>query len=207
MNRISAALLVAAAFAAGPAFAQTYTLDKIEINGVHHADPNALRGQLKDQAGARVTTDDILADQDQLEKALEAQHITGAIKTSLRNKKNGHVDVIFDVQDTGVAQPQVTEVAPKLKAQIFTGNKRIPTDDLIAASGLKVGQDLTMDEIVKAQSAIGDVYKKKGYGVTVQASNNQGPDGTVQITWTIKEDKKKRRNTEDPGFRGGDFAQ
>jgi outer membrane protein assembly factor BamA len=202
MNRISALTLLAATLAAGPAFAQTYTLDKIEINGLKSASPAALRAQLKDQAGAKVTTDDILADQDQLEKALEAQHITGAIKTSLRNKQNGHVDVIFDVADNGVVAPVVTTVAPKLKTQVFVGNAKISTDDLLAASGLTPGEELSMDKITAAQNAIGDIYKKRDVGVSIQESNAQSPDGTVQVTWTITETKakKKKRNTEDEGL-------
>jgi len=204
MNRISGFALLAAALAAGPAFAQTYTLDKIEINGLKSADPDQLRAQLKDKPGAKVTTDDIMGDQDQLEKALEAVHVTGAITTSLRNKHNGHVDVIFAVADGGIAKPITTMVAPKLKTQVFVGNVKVTSDDLQAASGLTAGEDLSIEKITAAQTAIGDVYKKRDIGVSIQESNAQSPDGTVQITWTITETKakKKKRNTEDEGLQG-----
>jgi outer membrane protein assembly factor BamA len=202
MKKISTLTVLAAVFAAGPALAQHYTLDKIEINGLKSADPSTIAAQLKDQPGAKVTTDDILGDQDQLEKLLEAQHITGAIKTSLRNKHHGHVDVIFDVADTGVAAPVVTTVAPKLKSQTFVGNNKVSADDLQAASGLTPGEDLSTDKIVAAQNAIGAIYKKRNIGVSIQESNAQAADGSVQITWTITESKKKKkRDTEDPGFK------
>jgi outer membrane protein assembly factor BamA len=201
MNRIGALTLLAAALTAGPALAQTtYKLDKINIRGLKSADPAAIAAQLKDQPGAKVTTDDILGDQDQLEKLLETQHITGAIKTSLLNKNNGHVEIIFDVDDQGIAKPVTTTVAPKLKTQIFVGNAKISTDDLQAASGLTPGEELSTDKIVAAQNAIGAIYKKRDIGVSIQESNVQAADGTVQITWTITEPKKKKKkNTEDEG--------
>jgi outer membrane protein assembly factor BamA len=203
MSRINAFALLAAICAAGPAFAQTtYILDKIEINGLKSADPNALRAQLKDQPGARVATSDILGDQDQLEKALEAVHVTGAIKTSLRNKGNGHVDVIFDVADNGIVAPTVTTTAPKLKQEVFVGNVKLATDDLQAASGLKPGDELSDDKIKAAQLAIQAAYKKADVGCTISGAVSQnGADTTV--TWTIVETKakKKKRNTEDDGMK------
>ena len=207
MNRIGALTLLTAALTAGPALVapalatSTYTLDKVQIRGLKSADPAAIAAQLKDQPGAKVTTDDILGDQDQLEKLLEGQHITGAIKTSLVNKNNGHVNVIFDVNDTGVAAPVTTTVAPKLKTQVFVGNAKISTDDLQAASGLKPGEELSDAKIEAARTAIGDIYKKRDVGVTMQGKTAQSPDGTVEITWTITETKakKKKKNTEDEG--------
>jgi len=207
MSRNTALTLMAASFAAslaaGPAWAQkTYILDKIEINGLKSADPAALRAQLKDQPGAHVATTDILADQDQLEKALEAIHVTGAIKTSLRNKNNGHVDVIFDVADNGIQAPVVTTVAPKLKQELFVGNVKLSADDLTTASGLKPGDDLSDAKIAAAQLAIQAAYKKADVGSDISGSVAQSPQG-VTITWTIKETKakKKKRNTEDEGFK------
>jgi outer membrane protein assembly factor BamA len=204
MNRISGLALLATALAAGPALAQTYTLDKIEINGLKSASPDDMRAKLPFQPGAKVTTDDLITDQDQLEKALEGVHVTGGIKTSLRNKHNGHVDVIFDVADNGIAKPITKMVAPKFKAQVFVGNNKVSSDDLQAASGLTPGEDLSIEKITAAQNAIGDVYKKRDIGVSIQESNAQSPDGTVQITWTITEAKakKKKRNTEDEGLQG-----
>jgi outer membrane protein assembly factor BamA len=205
MNRITvltAPVLgaLAACLAAAPALAQPYTLDKVEINGLQSADPSALRAQLKDQPGAKVTTSDIIGDQDQLEKLLEAQHIGGAIKTSLRNKHNGHVDVIFDVADKGVVKPVVTTVAPKLKQEIFIGNAKLTNDDLQAASGLKPGDELSNEKIQAAQLAIQAAYKKANVGCEIAGAVSQN-GGDTTITWTIKETKvkKKRKNTEDPG--------
>ena len=202
MSRITAFTLMAAALAAGPAMAQTtYILDKVEINGLKSANPDTLRAQLKDKPGARVATSDILADQDQLEKALEAVHVTGAIKTSLRNKNNGHIDVIFDVADNGIQAPVVTTVAPKLKEEIFTGNVKLKTDDLVAASGLKPGDELSDAKIAAAQAAIQAAYKKADVGCQIGGAVAQSPQG-VTITWTIQETKakKKKRKTEDDGF-------
>jgi outer membrane protein assembly factor BamA len=196
------ALVMAAALAAphdahaGP----TYTLDKVEINGVKSVPADELRAGLKDQPGARVTTNDLLADQDALTKELEADHVVGGIKTSLRNKNNGHIDLIFDVDDQGVQQPKVTTVAPKLGTETFVGNKKLATDDLIAASGLQPGDELSDARIQAAQVAIGAAYKKAKIGVQLAGAVKQN-GAKADLTWTITEQKaaKKKSNAEDLG--------
>src|SRR5271156_374444 len=110
------ALLTAAGFASTPAAhaATPWTLDQIEINGVKSVPADQLRAGLKDHPGDKVTTDDLMADQDALTKELEADHVVGAVQTSMRNKHNGHIDLIFNVNDQGVQAPTVVHVAPKL---------------------------------------------------------------------------------------------
>jgi outer membrane protein assembly factor BamA len=196
------ALVTATGLAAAPHAhaAATYTLDKVEINGVKSVPADQLRAGLKDQPGARVSTNDLLADQDALTKELEASHVVGAVKTSLRNKNNGHIDLIFDVDDQGVQAPKVTTVAPKLGTEIFVGNKKMATDDLVAASGLQPGEELSDAKIQAARDAIGAAYKKANIGVQLAGAVKQ--DGAkVDLTWTITEQKgaKKKKSTVDEG--------
>jgi outer membrane protein assembly factor BamA len=180
--------------------ASTYKLDKIEINGVKSVPVPQLLAGLKDHPGDTVATSDLLADQDALTKELEADHVTGGVKTSLRNKNNGHIDLIFDVDDQGVQAPTVVHVAPKLGNQIFVGNKKMSTDALVAATGLQPGEELSDAKIQAAQAAIGDAYKKANIGVQLTGSVAQN-GARADITWTITEQKavKKKKNSEDEG--------
>lgn len=160
MSRLPA-LTALALIAAGPAFAaQSYVLDKIEVNGLKSVSQDSVTGKLPFQPGAKVTVPDIIADQDALTKALEDVHVTGGVKTSMRNHGNGHVDAIFTVNDTGIQAPVKTTIAPKLKAELFVGNAKLSADQLMAASGLTVGQDLDDKKIQDAQAAISAAYKQ-----------------------------------------------
>lgn len=197
-------ILAGTAIAAAPGAqaATTYKLDKIEINGVKSVPQDQLLAGLKDHPGAIVATSDLMADQDALTKELEAAHVVGGVKTSLRNKNNGHIDLIFDVDDQGVQAPKVVTVAPKLGQQIFVGNTTIPADDLAAATGLKPGDELSDAKIQAAEADILAEYKKHSKTVGAQISGSVKQNGDkADVTWTIVENKgkKKRKNTEDPG--------
>jgi outer membrane protein assembly factor BamA len=196
-------ILAGTAIAAAPGAqaASTYKLDKIEINGVKSVPLDQLLAGLKDHPGDKVATSDLLADQDALTKELEAAHVVGGVKTSLRNKNNGHIDLIFDVDDQGVQAPKVVTVAPKLGQQIFVGNNSVPSDDLAAATGLKPGDELSDAKIQAAEADILAEYKKVNKA-SAQISGSVKQNGQVaDVTWTIVESKakKKKRNTEDPG--------
>jgi outer membrane protein assembly factor BamA len=186
---------------AAPALAQTYTLDRYEITGLTSVPSQPLVAQLKDQPGAKVTTNDIIGDRDQFMSLLQKQYVTGQVKAALRTTGK-HVVVIFTVADTGIQKPKVVTVAPKLKEEVFVGNKQIDNDTLLTASGLTRGEEMSDQKIADAQKAIGEYYKKKDIGVSVNGAVQQDSDGTVTVTWTIKEAKKKvKRNTEDEGFK------
>ena len=203
---LGAAALVAVA---APAHAQSFVINKIEINGVTSVPVQPLRDSLKDKPGARVTTDDVLADQDQLTKALEAAHVTGGVKTSLRNYANGKKDIIFDVADNGVQKPVVTTTALHIAHVTFEGNKYLDSDQLAAASGMKPGDVVTDKSIQDALARIGAAYKKASDIKAVQkGQTNIAPKvsypqpGQVDIAWQFSETvAKKKRNTDDEGFK------
>ena len=185
-------------------------LDKIEINGVTSVPVQPLKDALKDKPGDKITTNDAIADQDALEKALEAAHVTGGVKTSLRNKPNGHKDIIFDVTDNGVQKPVVTTTALHLAHITFQGNKNAPTDVLEAAAQMKPGDVVTDQSLQDAEQRIFAAYKKASANVHDELTTNIQPQitypqpGQVDVAWTFTETtkaKKKKRNTEDEGFK------
>jgi outer membrane protein assembly factor BamA len=208
----TAALALAGLFAAAtPAWAQSsFKLDKIEINGVTSVPVQPLKDALTEKPGDTVTTNDVLADQDRLEKALETAHVTGGVKTSLRNKSNGHKDVIFDVTDNGVQKPVVTTTALHLAHISFAGNKNDSSDDLLAASQMKPGDVVTDQSLADAAARIQAAYKKASANAQTEATTSITPQvtyptpGQVDIVWTFTEKqavKKKKRKTEDEGFK------
>jgi outer membrane protein assembly factor BamA len=206
---LTAASLLALTFAATPALAQSFKLDKIEINGVTSVPVQPLRDGLKEHPGDTVTTDQVLADQDILTKELETAHVTGGVKTSLRNKANGHKDVIFAVNDTGVAKPVVTTTALHVAHLTFTGNQWMTNDELAAAAGLKPGDVITDQVLNDATQKIGAAYKKISDLKATQAGQTNvavqytyPTPGMVDVTWTFTQTvKKKKRKTEDEGFK------
>jgi outer membrane protein assembly factor BamA len=201
------AVLTAGLLAAAPAArANSFVLDKVEINGVKSVPADQLVAGLKDHAGDKVTTDDLIADQDALAKELEAAHVVGGIQTAMRNKNNGHIDLIFNVTDKGVQAPTTVTVAPKLGTQTFVGNTALSSDELAAATALKPGDELSDAKIQAAEAAILDAYKKaKKVGVQIAGSVKQN-GAVADLTWTLTEtkQKKKKRNDEDFGAQGGD---
>lgn len=193
-------LALAALAVPAAALAQTYHLDKVTISGSQSMPTADLYGAIQEHAGTTVTKDQIVADQTAIGDALQKHHVVGAIKTLLVSKPGNHVEVRFVITDNGVQNPTTTTVAPVLGTQAFVGNKKVDTATLQTAAGLKAGDKLDQKTLTDAQARIGDVYKKKNVGVSIEVQIVQpGGGANVQITWKITE-KKQKRNTEDQGF-------
>lgn len=201
--------LLALSLAAAPAFGQSFKVDKVELNGVTSIPKQPLLDGLKVHPGDTVTTDQVLADQDVLTHELEQAHVTGGVKTSLRNKSNGHKDIIYAVNDTGIAKPVVTTTALHVAHVTFVGNQYDTSDDLAAAAALKSGDVVTDQVLSDATTRVANAYKKaaeakaKDAGKTNVAPQVTYPQpGQVDIAFTFTQTtnkKKQQRNTEDEG--------
>ena len=199
---LGAFLCIAAVLASQAALADaSYIVDKVTITGSKTVPVETLYAAIEEHKGSTVTQADIVADQDRILKVLGDASVGGGIKTSMASRGK-HVEVTFAITDTGKQAPIVTKVAPKLHAELFDGNKSIPTDKLIAASGLSVGQDLSNEKIAAAQQGIVGAYKaaKLPMNVEVTGENRSVSPGQVDVIWHVAETKaKKKRNTEDEG--------
>jgi outer membrane protein assembly factor BamA len=209
-RHLAAALLITG-LAASPAWADArFKLGKIEINGLSSVPAGPLRDALKDKPGDMITTADVLADQDTLEKALEAAHVTGGVKTSLRNNPTTK-DIIFDVTDNGVSKPVVTTSALHLAHVSFSGNTYMTSDQLAVAAAMKPGDVVTDKSLADALARIGAAYQKASEAKATKAGKTSvayqftyPTPGQVDVTWVFTQtavDKKKKRNTEDDGFK------
>jgi outer membrane protein assembly factor BamA len=211
--RLKAGLMLGAAAAAaaiaGPARAQSFTIGKIVISGVTSVPTGPLYDSLQEKHGQKVTTDDVLADQDRLIKALEAAHITGGVKTSLSGTPTTK-DIIFAVTDTGVAKPVVTTAALHLAHVTFVGNTYAKAEDLAAAAQMKPGDVVTDQSLQDALTRIGAAYKKASENAAhdpgktnIQPQVTYPQPGQVDVVWQFTQEttaKKKKRKTEDEGF-------
>jgi outer membrane protein assembly factor BamA len=209
MRPIQAALFTAAALAATPAAAQSFTIGKIVISGVTSVPTGPLYDSLQEKPGQKVTTDDVLADQDRLIKSLETAHITGGVKTSLSGTATKK-DVIFAVTDNGVAKPVVTTTALHIAHVTYVGNKNAPTEQLEAAAQMKPGDVVTDKSLADAGTRISAAYKKASANVhdplatSIQPQMTYPTPGQVDIVWQFTETTtkaKKKRDTEDQGFK------
>ncbi len=187
----------------GPALAETtYVVDKVTITGSKTVPVDTLLGAIQEQKGSRVTTADIVADQGRITDALKKANVVGGIKTSMKQKPNKHIEVMFDITDNGAQAPEVVKIAPKLHKQIFDGNKSIDSDTLAAATGLKPGDDLSNAKIQAAEAAIAQAYKDaklQGIGINLSGDTATYGNGQADVTWHIVETKakKKPRDVED----------
>jgi outer membrane protein assembly factor BamA len=204
MRYAKMAVLLGGAMAVAPAAwaDTTYTVDKVIIAGSKTVPVEKLYAAIQEHAGSRVTTADIIADQDAITKVLSANNVVGGIKTSMAATPNKHIVVTFALDDQGAQAPVVTHVAAKLHDEIFVGNKSIPSDKLLAASGLTPGQNVSSEQILAAEQAVLKAYKdsKLPISVNITGENKQISPGHYDVIWTIVETKaKKKKNTDDDG--------
>ena len=197
MKRIQAMLLAGTMLGAGSAWADTtYVVDKVSITGSRSVPTEKLMSAIHTQRGSRVSQADIIADQDAITKVLGDANVVGGIQTSMTTKPNKHIEVTFAVRDQGVQAPVVTKVAAKLHAQVFDGNKSIPSDKLAAATGLNPGDTLSNDKVLAAESAIVAAYKAAKLPITTSVSG--GPQklqsGQYDLLWHIKETKLAKKD-------------
>ncbi len=171
----------------------TYVVDKINIIGSKTVPTEKLYSAIQSHKGSKVTQADIVADQDAISKVLGDANVVGGIKTSMATKSNKHIEVTFAITDQGAQAPVVTHTAPTLHAEIFDGNKSIPSDKLAAASGLNPGDKLNNDKILSAQKAIAAAYTaaKLPVNIALSGDNRTVAPGQVDVTWHIVETKVK----------------
>jgi outer membrane protein assembly factor BamA len=203
-QKLFAVTMASALTGSAAAYAQTYTIDKVTISGSQTVPTANLYAVIKEHPGMKATRDDIVGDQDAISGVLGKANVVGGIKTQLLGPKaNGHYEVTFLVEDKGAQAPVVTHVAPKLGQQIIDGNASIPTDKLVAATGLQPGEDMTNEKVLAAETAIQGVYKaaKLPVGMAISGETKMTDGGKVNLYWHIVETKakKKKKNTDDEG--------
>jgi hypothetical protein len=186
--------LLAASFTAGAALAANspaYILSGYTFGGLPKGvSSDQLTAKLKHKQGDRITQADISADQAVLVRELEARHIAGRLFATLA-EKHGHAWVIFDLQktDPAIAEPG----APNriFAAQNFEGAVHVSAGALAHATGLTVGETLSLENLKAARRAIIALYAKSmpGEELGLKLKLQTKPGGKTTLTWTIREPK------------------
>jgi hypothetical protein len=80
----------------------------------------------------------------------------------------------------------------RLKAQNFEGALRISADRLAAATGLRIGEQLSPETVNAARRAILDAYAKPPSGVVpaLKCKMQTTVEGNVTLTWIIDETER-----------------
>jgi len=188
MKNLAKVSFVAALFSLGTALAAvpqkppTYILKGYDLSGVHGLNAAKVTAKFKDKPGARITDADIHADTMIVAKELAAHHIGGHLFTSLA-EKNGHVWLIFDVQNA-----EAQERFGQLQSQSFVGASHVSASALAAATGLKEGDQLSQDKLMAARRGVLALYAKsmpeKRLTLKLRLQHKQGK--TI-LTWLIGE--------------------
>jgi outer membrane protein assembly factor BamA len=209
LKLLTRAMLAGAALVTAPAAwaDPSWTLNKVIITGNKTLTTEQLMAVVQEKPGHKITVAEITADRDAITKALEDAHSSATSINPSMQAVGQKVNIIFAViDDKGAQAPVVTKVAPKLHEEIFDGNKSVPTEQLVAASGLTPGQDLSNEKVLAAENAINATYKAAklppGLGVNITGETKRLDNGTYDVIWHITETKaKKKRNTEDDGYK------
>jgi outer membrane protein assembly factor BamA len=164
---------------------KTFILNGFRLSGVPGINPDELTDKLKDKPGDRITGANINADQAFIADALKARHIKGQLFTTIAEKK-GRVWILFDFQ-----QLDLTPATPLFEAQDFTGNVKLSSAALAAATGLKPGDALPVEKVNAARAAILGAYQKAlpGAKVGLRLKLRRRVDGASRLEWVVVEPK------------------
>jgi hypothetical protein len=181
----TATLIAVAAVTADAANGPTYILNGYSFGRMPGVNTAELEAKLKDKPGARITQSDVAADKAIVARELKARHLTGQLFATIAEKK-GRVWIIFDLLDLG-PPPGHAWTSRYLESQVFEGESGISVDALAAATGLKPGEQLSVEKINAARRAILAVYTKSmpGKKLTLKGRMQTKPDGGTSLIWII----------------------
>ena len=158
-----------------PALAQatgSYTLRRVTFSGNDQVPSSELQAALPYGVGQTVDHDAFQANMNAI-GAVYRRHNVGA-NISQRVTATGHNATIgYSFVEQAPVAPTVTHVGITADTVTASGNSRIKTADILAASGIRPGDGLTTQKIQSAQTAIIGLYKKANVSATVNADWSQ----------------------------------
>ena len=158
------------------AWAESFTVRDIQVNGIQRVDPGMVLSNIPVKAGEQFQ-----------------DHMTGDIVRSLY--KTGLFDDVSLQRNGNVLVVNVHERMAVGEINI-TGNKLFKTDQLIDAlkqAGIRKGQTLNRSALTRIQHQIKQQYLARGkYGVNVNADTSELSRGRVAVNIKINEGKDAR---------------
>jgi outer membrane protein assembly factor BamA len=170
-----------------------YHLLGFHLSGTKRVDTDKLVDSLPQHEGDVITQAQIKEDAQRISDALKAHHVHGNMTTGIleREGPGHHIWVMWDLQPTDAIAMTPKIVRRSLASQSFSGNTKLSTAALIAATGLHPGQRMPDGSVDDARTGIEQAYDTALHGAPVQVNGKVRfkPDHTVIIDWMITEPK------------------
>jgi hypothetical protein len=170
-----------------------YHLLGFALRGTKRVNADALVNALPQHEGDVITPAQMKQDTDILGAALKAHHVHGQLvmATLVPETKPDHIWVIWQLEPNDVIAMQPAIVPWNLVGQSFSGNTKLSTNALIAATGLHAGQRMRDGSVGDARTGIEQAYDAALHGapVDVKGKVTFKKDHTMIINWMITEPK------------------
>ncbi|MCQ8278341.1 FtsQ-type POTRA domain-containing protein [Acetobacteraceae bacterium KSS8] len=192
--RAGAAALLAAGLAVPaltPAMAQTasgsYTLTKITFQGNSQVPTDELMSALPYKVGDKVDHAALQEDANAV-GAVYQKHNVGAGITQKMTSLHNKAQLTYVIDEKPPVAPTVVHVGITADTVNVTGNKKISTAQILAASGIKPGDTVTNEKIQAAQTAIQGLYKKANIGASISTDwTNAAQPQHINLVFKITE--------------------
>ena len=150
-------------------------VEAVQVKGNQRVETDAILGVVESKSGEAL-------DYDKLDRDLRAIYRMGFfrdVKIQTENGPKGKI-VIFQVAE----KPSIGNI-------VFSGNKKIKSDDLIKECGVKQYAILNLSEIRQSVNRLKDYYRQKGYyKVEIKEKLEDLPRNEVGLTYEIDEGEK-----------------
>ena len=170
-----------------------YHLLGFSLRGTTRVNTDAIVAALPQHEGDVITNDEINQNMEKIRQILKASHVHGDMTTAIlqREGPGHHIWVMWDVHGADALSYAPFHGKRHLDSQTFTGNVKLTTDALVAATGLHPGDVLPDGRLGDARTGIEQAYDKAlpGTAVQVKGKIKLRPDNTVLVNWQITEPK------------------
>jgi hypothetical protein len=178
---------------AQPKAEPVYRLNGFVLNGTDRVDTDAIIASLPQRKGDLITHSQIKADADHIRAILKAKHIHGEMTTATLEAEGpgNKILVVWEVHLMDALTYAPGNGPRHFGSQSFTGNVKLSDAQLVAATGLKPGQDMPDGSVGDARTGIEQAYDAALPGRTVSVSGKiqLKKDRSVVINWKIVEPK------------------
>ena len=166
--------------------AASYTLRHVTFVGNARVPSDELQAALPYQVGQTVDQDALQANMDAI-TAVYRKHNVGA-KLSQRMTATGHVaSIVYTFAEQAPVAPTVTHVGITADTVTASGNVRIKTADILAATGIKPGDTVSNERLQAAQTAVVALYKKANIGSSVSTDWTTPAPQHINLVFRIVE--------------------
>lgn len=185
MNRIGIGIGIGAILAGVTGNAQAapsaYTLRHVIFKGNERVPTSELMAALPIQPGQTFHREDLQAETDAVTNVYRSHNVGANLAASLSLTGGGSATLTYTLTEQAPPPPpqHVSIVADSVTV---TGNKRIPSDRILAAAAIRPGDPLSNEKLTAAQAAVSALYKKANIGSTVSMDwTNTAPNRVALV--------------------------